>query len=454
MAGANITNYEYVLQEGFGEGVTFAVNTFTNVMNRFPISPKKFTGKRLRENIGYGMPSGGGAYGPSLTAVPDPVQSANIECYLWHAYIYDTIQIDWDVLEMTSGQHAYISAVKQEMTRVAQYRKIDFERMTMNDGSGLLAACYVDAGVNAGTVTPTTDFYFFVPNYLAIRFPINQRLEFWDGITNTATKYDTPAQGYYTVESVTLSSTGAWAKIQMAEESPGTNAPATSGTAVYVTKDEAVVENGSAATTNCGNEFPGLKAMISNANPPMVQNAKLEKPVDSTFQGIASTNSYWQSITKDGTGQYLNIDLVEEVGDDISIHGGGSADDIKFIIAHPFQLRKYRAELYPQERYPNTGNLGKFKSGSTTSFSQGTGPMIADKPTIKSRFCDVDRAYLVGPSIKHYDLKKWGFASKDGSMWRMNQQGRPAYFAVAYCYKTMGILKRNCSGVITGLTTT
>lgn len=444
---ATLTNKDAILQDYFGEGVTNAINTTTQVLNRFPISPKKFDGRVLRENIGYAMPSTGGAYGPSLAAVPSAGTSANKETYIYHCYIYDTIEIDWDVMEQTSGDHAYIDAVKQEMMRVSEFRALDFERMMLNDGSGYLTP----TGFTI-TVSSTAPFVFTITNgaWLAPRFPIGQRIEPWSARTNTATKRATGAEGYYTIASTSRS--GTTLTVTCSENAAGGTVPQTGD---YVAKDEAIVEDATSTPTNAGNELQGLGSIISASDSPMVTNTKAGFASDSTFQNIASSNSYWQAATTDGTGSYLSIDLAEQCADDISIHGGSAADQVQFIVAHNFQIRKYRATLYPQERYPNSGNAGSFTSGSTTSFSPDKGPMLGDKETVKSRYCDLDKAFLVGPGIQHYDLKKWGFANKDGSIWRVNQSNgvKPAWMANAYCYKAVGTSRRNGSGVITGLTT-
>ena len=447
---ATLTNKDTILQDYFGEGVTNAINTTTQVLNRFPISPKKFDGRVLRENIGYAMPSSGGAYGPSLAAVPSAGTSLNIETYIYHCYIYDTIQIDWDVMEQTSGPHAYIDAVKQEMTRVSEYRALDFERMMLNDGSGYL----MPTGFTI-TVTATAPLAFTITNgaWLAPRFHIGQRIEAWTLRTNAAAKRDTPAQGYYVIGAVSRSGTTLTVTCDSTSNSPGMNSPATGD---YIAKDEAIVEDVTPSTTNAGNELQGLASIISASDPPLVTNTKAGFATDSTFQNIDSANSYWQAATTDGTGNYLSIDLAEQCADDIAVHGGMGSENVQFIVANHFQIRKYRASLYPQERYPNSGSAGSFTAGSTSSFKSDVGPMLGDKPTVKSRFCDLDKAYLVGPGIQHYDLKSWGFANKDGSIWRVNQSNgvRPAWMANAYCYKAVGTTKRNCSGVITGLSTT
>jgi len=444
MAGATLTSALPILQDAFGDGVTNVINTHTTVLNRFPISPKKFDGNRLRENIAYAMPSFGGGFGPSASSVPDPQTSANVETYLYHAYIYDTIQIDWDLAEQSSGRHSYIEAMTQEMKRVAEYRKVDFERMLCADGSGFLAAAtFVD--------TPNqSSWTFTVPRNDAPKFPIGTLLNFWTGSDSDAVLADNPTGlNGYEVTSVTLGSTTA--TITVSGSSGGvTNEPATGDN---VAKYGAISADTTGSSKNAGNELPGLDGIINDDSPPLLQNTKGGWPAEDTFQGIASTNSYWQAAVISGSSQYLNIDLVEQAADEVAIHGGGSPGDIRFILAHPFQVRKYRATLYPQERYPNSGNAGSFAAGSKTSFSEDYGPMIGDKPVVKSRFCPVGRAFLVGPGIQHYDLKKWGFASLDGGMWQRERNGRPAWTATAFCYKTVGTTKRNCSGRIESLDT-
>lgn len=455
MAGATLTDSDSVLQDAFGEGVSFLVNVRTQVMNRFSISPKKFDGRVLRENIGTGMPAGGGAYGPSLSAVPAADTSNNAETYIYHSYIYDTISVDWDVMEQSSGNHAYIDVLTQEMTRVAQFRTVDFERMMLGDGSGRLAWGKTVASIVG---TPGTDPLVFTiaDADAAVFFTKGLRLQFlrtsgggsWYEWALTPTH---PSAGYYTVSSVTRSKSANTTTVACVEINTGTAVAAGDAVIKY---GSVTIDNGP-STSNTGNELIGLDGHISQSGTPLVVNTKAGFAALSTHQNIdPTTNGVWQSAASDGTGQWLNVDLVEEAADDISIHGGLSAEDVQFIVAHPYQVRKHLSSLYIQERYPNGGNAGKFTSGADTTFNEDMGPMIGTKPTVKSRFCSKAKAYLVGPGILHYDLKSWGFADKDGSIWEKDSNGRPAYVAKAYCYKAVGTTMRNCSGVISGLTET
>ena len=456
MAGATLTNKLEILQDNFGEGVSFLVNVKTRVLNQFPISPKKFDGRVIRENIGIAMPAGGGSLGPSASSVPSPSTSSNRETYIYHTYHFDTIQIDWDTADQSSGRHAYIDAVKQELKRVAQYRPREMERQILGAGDGYLSEVPTTSATASVPIAVTTPgWQFTVANWQAPKFPINSRIEFWDAHTATASKRDTPSKGYYTVSLVELKTDidgvfdSTLARITVEEGSPGTNSPV--GTD-WVARDEHVVEN-VAAGLNASNEMNGLDILIDDGNELLVKNTKMGFATASTFQNLAADGSYWQAQVTDGSGQYLNIDLVEESADDISINSGMDSSDVMFLVAHQFQVRKYKAGLYPQERFPNTGNAGSFTAGSTTTFNDDYGPMISQKPVIKSEFCPPSTAFIVGPGIMHYDLKPWGFWTGDGNMWRMNQQGRPAKVAHAYAIKAVGTTRRNQSAKIENLDT-
>jgi len=315
--------------------------------------------------------------------------------------------------------------------------------MLCGNGSGQLAT------ISSVTSEKQASWTFTVPRNDAPKFPIGTLLNFWDGATNTATIDGNPTGlNGYTVTGVDLSTSTTVATVTVSGAAPTTTDVDDSDIAA---KYGAITENGN--TVNTGNELPGLDIIIDNGDPILQQTTKGGYLGNATFQGISSANSYWQCAVTSGSSQYLNIDLVEQCADEISIHGGGSPSDIRFILAHPFQVRKYRATLYPQERYPNSGNAGSFNAGSKTTYSDDYGPMIGDKPVVKSRFCPVARAFLVGPGIMHYDLKKWGFASMDGGMWQRERNGRPAWTATAFCYKTVGTTKRNCSGRIESMST-
>ena len=453
MAGATLTNKDVILQDNYGEGVSFLVNVKTRVLNQYPISPKKFDGRVIRENIGIAMPAGGGSLGPSAAAVPSPSTSSNRETYIYHTYHFDTIQIDWDTADQSSGRHAYIDAVKQELKRVAQYRPREFERQMLSDGSGYLGQM---TAVSSSPAVTAPNWQIQVANSDAPKYFLNSRVEFWDAKSNTASKRDTPSQGYYTVSQVELKTdiSGSFdstaARITLEEGSPGTNSPTAND---YVARDEHIVENAT-GSTNASNEINGLDILIDDGNELLVKNTKAGFATANTFQNLATTGNHWQSQITDGSNQYLNIDLVEEAGDDIAVNSGMDSGDVMFLVAHQFQVRKYKANLYPQERFANTGNAGSFNAGSTTTFNDDYGPMISQKPVIKSEFCPVGTAFVCGPGPMHYDLKPWGFWTGDGNMWRMNQQGRPAKVAHAYCIKAVGTTRRNQSAKIQSMLTT
>lgn len=453
MAGANLSNKRNILQDAFG-GLHSALNEWTPVFGRLPESPKKLTGRKLLENILHGRPMGGGAKGPNAASVGDPSTSKNSETSIYPTYHYHTIKVAWDVWAQSKG-NSYVDVVEQEVRQLGIAERIQLERQTMGDGSGRLgvaATVSTSPGVVTFTVTGRDNKVFFEEG---------QRVQFvYDPSSGSDFRdyemRDNPSQGYYQIE--TVSETGGTITVVCDSNSilPSGNPPVSTDTVIVA--DTIAFNVVTSNTENVGNEMHGLKSIIDNGNAPLITNVTSEEgfPDVDSFQSIdAATNGYWQATTIDGTGNYLDLDFVTGAADDISIHGGGNgADDIEYIVAHHWQIRKYLNSLYSQERYPNEGATGKFTSGSTSTFSRDMGPMIGERKTVKTRFCDKSIAYLVGPGIKRYSLKGYAFADMDGSMWSRDPSGAPAYIATAYRYLQIGTTRRNCSGRIEGLLTT
>lgn len=322
MAGSQLTNQDAILQENYGE-LNFVLNTSTQVINRLPVSPKKADGRIVRELIGYGMPSGGGAFGPGLTATPDPETSANVEAQIFQSYQYHTIRVDWDVMHHSEGTHAYTAAVRQELERLAKFQKEDMERQALGDGSGRLGYDYTTTltGTTAGlagrvNVTSTTPLTFEMPGVEnAAFFRKGMHLEFWTDPTgsnaspsafDTWTKRDTPSSGYYTVSTVARDKANNKVTVTCVENAPGAgNDPGGGETSDWdvVAKDGAVIQDGNTTSTvNAGNEMYGLEALIDDGNAVLQMYTRFTHPANTTFQAInASTNDFWQSVVIDGS---------------------------------------------------------------------------------------------------------------------------------------------------------
>jgi hypothetical protein len=482
MAGSNLSNQDAILQEHYGN-IHWVLNTSTQVINMLPVSPKKADGRQVRELIGYGMPTSIGSYGPNMVKTPDPQTSANIEAIIQQTYRYGSIKIDWTIMHHSEGDHAYISAMRQEVERFALFEREDAERCAVGDGSGRLGFDHTTTVLTSSTpdatvalrgrieVTSTTPVTFRqYGSHNSVFFRKGMNLEFWKDPTgdaatpsafNTWQKRANPAQNYYTINTVTRNKSSTLAsdyvEVVCNENGPGgTNEPGDDQATKWdvVTKDEAIAEDAGAGSVNATNELYGLDALIDDGNAVNQVNTSGTAQAAATFQGInAATNDFWQSEVADGTGSYFSLDLVQDVADGVSQRSGDGPEGVQFMVMHHFQARKYSLSLAAQERYPNTGSIGQFKSGTTTMFNANRTVDVCDKEIVKSRFCPKDRVYLVGKGIKHYDLKPWGWADKDG-IWHRDFAYGPNYQAVAYAYKQLGTTNRMASGKIENLKTT
>ena len=472
MAVGQLLNQDAILKENYGD-IHRVLNVTTPIINLLPMSPKRATGRRIRELIAHRIPTSVGSYGPSLATLPEPQTSKNTETIIQNTFRFGSIGLDW-VLINSSEADSYISAEEQEITGFMKYENEDAERCAIGDGSARLG--FDQTTVLSGTaaalrgridVTSSTPFTFTqqgVENYAFYRE--GMALEVWYDPTGTAAapsafntweKRDTPSQGFYTANTIALDNVNDLVTVTCAENAPGAgNDPgAAEATPVWdvVAKDGAIEANISSGGNNVGNEMNGLDILIADTNAILQTNAIPANLLnDATFQGInASTNAFWQAPMVNGANSYLSLDLLNDLGDQLGARSVDGAEGLKFLVTSYFQARKYALSLQPQQRYPIVGAVGDFKSGYKNMMKRDMGVEISDIKMYKSRFCPKDRLFAVGGKILHYDLKPWGWADMGGGIWHPHPSRRPANLADAFAIKQIGVVDRLSSGKITGM---
>lgn len=451
---STLTNSFNLLKDRQEGVVNNALNTFTSVFSRFP-EHEGLTGRKTIRSIRHGRPAGF-ALGPGAQALPVASKTKYSRTNIYPAYWYQTLAIDWDLIEQSKDQQgAFASIISDTMAAASESAVMRMERMSMGDGSGRLgSATLTNTSTTAGAVL-TFDLASAADDQ--VFFEEGERIQFMYD-TGTATAFNTwqmrtnPSQGYYEIDSVSRSGTTLTITCDSDSLLPaGSNAPQDGDTVIVA---GSIAVDAVSGTTNAGHELNGLKILIDDGDQPVLTNTADTFPAAATFQAVASSNTWWQSKVIDGTGNYLTRKLVHDAADEISNHGGGNgAEDVKYIVAHSFQITQYVETLYPNERFGNTGASGKFSSGSDTMFTAGAGPMIGNRETVKNRYCDKSIAYLVGPGCERLTLKPWGFYDNDGVVFRPDPAGRPRDVAYAYAYLQLATMKRNCSGRIENLTT-
>lgn len=474
MAGATVSNHDAILQENYGN-VHEILQYATPVINMLPTSSKKPDGRQFRELITNQHPASFGFYGPNMAATPDAQTAGYTEAIYHQCYGYGALKIDWVLIEHNSGDHSYVDALNNQMRLFTKFQAETMEKWAVSDGSGRLGAdtsgvlasnTYRGRVVRTATAPLTVKMY---GSHNAVWFREGMAVEFmYDASTpgvgsesafNTWEKRDTPAQGYFTVASIAVTKSATAASdivtITMNENVVGAgNDPGDGQTGDYdvIIADEAISPNTSTGSLNETRIPYGLDALIDDGNAVMQTQpyAATMQLSDTSLHGISASNSWWQSEVADGTSSYFSLDLAQEVCDGIARRSGSGSEGIRFLVADHFQARKYSLSLTAQERYPNTGSVGKFKSGTSTMFNSHHAVDIAEKPMVKSRFQLRDRVHFVGKGIKQYTLKPWGWISKDG-IWHRDFNYGTNYQAVASTYTQLGTTDRSASGKVENL---
>lgn len=486
MAGATFVNQNAggIFQENYLETVEFVVDVGTPISRRIEKGQQRFEGKRLRKNIGYGMPSRGGAVGTLEANRPAAGRSRNFETVGWAVQIADTIEVDTFASSMSKGDHAYISIETQEMLRVSQWRGDETERQWLSDGTGILAGgdgtyALGSNGLGPLTVTSTTPLTMTVPEYLTPRFKPGSMVEFfkvtngtngWTGTTNdyaglwAATRRDHPTDGGFEVSSVSPNSATGLATVVFAQNAAG-NVPATND---WCARMGAIEIGTGPSGRNCMREPIGLKGMIFDGtlgsdstslkqNPLLAQTDSVDYPTTNTFQAQNpnTLGTVWQSPVRVATGLDFSRDVVAAAIGRVQQFGVGSVGGIRFIVLNEFQRRKYLTSLAPNEVFQTPPNdTSNFNTGPEWLLADEMGPMVAGLPTMYDRYCDIDKVYGVGDGIYDFSAEPWDFMTTGGEVWAPALSGRMSRWATAYKICCWMITKRNCHFRIDNLNTT
>lgn len=448
--GGQFSNLLEVLQPAFGERVTALTNDRAKIYNLLALAPRPFDGKHLIEAVTASYPGSFKFLGPNAASLPSPSSNTVVWTYITHAYAYASVRVDWDLIEQSSGgPHSFVSAWTIQMERSMADTLLQLERISCGDGSGVLNP--LASITSIGTVT-TANWVATVHLWDAPKFRVGMQVEVMAGTydaTNwkNATKRDTPSQGFYTISDVAPDPGAGTCVVTLAEASPGTNPPVNGD---YFVVDEAIAIDATPSTTNATNEPLGLDAHISDSALFLQPNTKAGFQADGTHQGIAvSSNGWWKSPTVD-TGsatQYLKPDHFEELAVLMNVFSSTEANQTSFYLAHPHQIRKYREQLVPGERYMVMGETPSLPSGTKSSLKEDTYLTFADTPLVGSRFCRADRAYAVNTrDMKRYQLVPFRFKQT-----HQDFGGRPADQQDAQAIMQIGTTDRTSSGLIKDL---
>lgn len=470
MTGATFVNQNAggIYQENYLDMVEFVVNIATPISRRVERARERFEGKRLRKNIGYGMPSKGGAVGTLEANRPSAGRSRNFETIGWAVQIADTIEVDTFAAAMSKGSHSYISVESQEMARVAQWRGDETERQWLNDGTGVLGggpgtAATGSFGIGALTVTALAPLTITLPEYLTPRFKPGSMCEFFNvgaAVTGTANDYaglhgatrrDHPVAGGFEVAAANPSAATGLVTVTFTETAAG-NVPATND---YVARMGAIEIGTGPSGRNVMREPIGFKGMIDDGfGPLLAQTDPADYPATGTFQGVSPTTlgAVWQSPTIDGTGSGLTRDLVARAYGRVKNYGVGSVGGVRMIVTNEFQQRAYMTSLAPNEVFQTPPNdTSNFNTGPEWLLDDERGPMVAGLPTMYSRYCDIDKCYGVGDGIYEFESEPWDFLDIGGAIWWPAQSGRMSREATAYKICSWMMTKRNNHFRIEGL---
>lgn len=474
--GLDTTLMLNLLQPEFGERVHSYQNERVHVYNRFTIAPRRFDGKNTIEAIVGATPGSFGFFGASMPSIPKPGTFTTDVTTITHAYCAASISVDWDLLAEANGPESFAEVWSLSMERMNKGMLLSLERITCSDGTGVLNRLKTGvsgtvstlgginntttSGTGKGTATAGTaitgvtaaNWQFTVHLWDGPLIEPNSRVDFVTGTWSqaawrNATKRDTPSQGFYTVANVVPDNATKTALVTIKEGSPGSNSPQYGD---FITIHDAIAFAATPSGTNAINEMLGIDAHVTNTALWLQPSTKAGYTSEDTHQNVSpTTNGRWIApIVDAGTNtQYLNQPLLEELSVQMNVFGSNAADEGHFYLVHPFQGRKYREELYPQERYVVSNETPSLPTGTPASNSEQRYQMFSDLPMITSRYCRPDKAYLLNMNyIKRYQLMPFQFHGV-----HQDFNGRPANQQDGMGIMQLGTDCRPSSGAIVDL---
>lgn len=452
--GSQLSNMIDAATPAFGERVTTIANEDAKIYNLLALAPRPFDGKSLTEALTGTFPGSSLWLGPNAPSLPAPGEPSITYTTLRHAYFYVTHRVDWDLIAQTSGKNSFMAAWVFSLDRSMADTLQVMEMTTCMNGSGVLNRTTSSSGTGLRSISGVTaaNWTFVIHVWDAPLFRPGTRVEVWTGTYTVAawlnaTKRDTPSQGFYTIANVAPDLATGLATVTIKEASPGTNSPANGD---YVVPDEGIAQDVTPSTTNATNMAIGLYGHISADGFWLQPNTKTSFGADGTHQDISpTTNSWWKSptVSAGSATAYLKPDHFEELAVGQNVFSSTAADKTTFYLAHPHQIRQYRGQLVPGERYMVMNETPTLPSGTKSSLGKDTYLTFSDVPLVGSKYADPTQALAVSTKdMKRFQLKGFTFEQR-----HQDFGNRPAWQQDGSAYVQIGTTDRTSSGSITGL---
>lgn len=394
-----LTTLAPVLKEMYEDGVKSLLNDEVAAWNRIQSTSAGTTstagGKYVTFSMHVKRNNGIGSRN-EMEPLPSPGRQGYARAYIPMRYHYASVGITGQAIELANTDaQAFVSAQKEEMTRIKNDISKERNRQFFGDGLGTRA---VITGAPVGTTIPVK-----ATNQL----DDGGRYDIMVGATATVR-----------VSNVVASSV----------DYDGNKISFQGATLTGVASGDIIVRHRS-----YDREIHGLGSILSDT---------------SVLYGVnpAEVSQWKAKIVKNASPTAISELMMTRMVDKLK------KDGTKPTVAWttPGVLRAYWSLLSGQRRYVNTTKYeGGYSGLSFQTPSSGEIPMLTDSDVTPG-----DMIFLDEKDIKFYQLHDYKFMDRTGSMWRQTQDAEgvyDAYEATMSNYSEMGCHKRGAHGKITNI---
>jgi hypothetical protein len=400
---ATMSSLDAILKEVYSVRTAEQLNTEITVTKRLEKTSEGVVetvgGKYVDFPIHIGRNHGVGSRKEN-EALPAAKAQQYTEVHVPLTYSYGVFRVTGQLIELAdSNQQAFVSALDNEMNRLKDDVRFDYERQIFGDGTGLLASVTAD-GANTVTVDSVAS--------LEIGMQIDIR---------------TRSNGAAVIS----------------------NREITDINGLVVTYDGA---DGAATATEGlyreGNYASGLARELSGFASIFSTSSTLHTVNPGTAAGRK-----WAAVVNSngGTPRALSEGLMITLVDEVRKQGGGTPT---VLFSNLGVRRSYFNLLVQQRRYTNTKEFEGGFSGLAFTTDNGEIPMVADYDCLPNRIFAVNEKEL-----KIYEAGDWSFMNRDGSNWQrvITSAGAfDAYSCTLYKYMELGTHRRNAHGLLSDIT--
>ena len=396
MAGATLTTLSNLLKEYYLPPVVEQLNNQVLILQRLEKRDQELYGKLAVVPVHTSRSGSVGARGEGGT-LPTAGNQQYARATFDLKYLYGTVQVTGPSMAKTASESgSFLQALKSELDGIRNDLSLDLARQMYGDGTGSIATTAANAAVATLTLQSAE--------------PLRKGFLYPGAVVDIGTVANPTAD----VAGATVSS------VNIATPS------ITIGSAITTAAGDIITRQGANSASATYEVDAGLQKLVSTAANSV-----------GTIDASQAANAYWDNL-RNTTGGALSLDTMMQAYNQVKIAGG----NLTAVIGSYGLQRAFFNLLQSQVRYTEPTTI---KGGFNVLEFMGQ-PFIADRLAPFGKLYFLDESY-----IKVFTNRDWHFLDEDGTILKW-VPGTDQWQAVLARYLNMGISRRNCQMVVSGLT--